>query len=276
MTSNIPFSLAYRIVRICSKPADREKHFGKLKEMLLARDYKSKLIDAAIEKARNIPRAEALKKVVREKNQNRPVFVVTFDPRLPSMTQTVHRHYRTMVQDPYLKEVFPEPPLIAFRRQKNIREFLIRAKVPPVPSRPKRALPGMKKCGRCLACSYVKTGKNIKSTSSNFTAELNTAVDCNTSGVVYCIECKICRTQYVGKTKDKAKERFLKHRGYVQNKELSQATGNHFNLPGHSVSDMTFTIIEKVHRKDPFFLRQREKFYIQKFNVKMKGINKNS
>ena len=134
----------------------------------------------------------------------------------------------------------------------------------------------MKKCGRCLACSYVKTGKNIKSTSSNFSTELNTAVDCNTSGVVYCIECKICRTQYVGKTKDKAKERFLKHRGYVQNKELSQATGNHFNLPGHSVSDMTFTIIEKVHRKDPFFLRQREKFYIQKFNVKMKGINKNS
>ena len=168
-------------------PADREKHFGKLKEMLLARDYKSKLIDAAIEKARNIPRAEALKKVVREKNQNRPVFVVTFDPRLPSMTQTVRRHYRTMVQDPYLKEVFPEPPLIAFRRQKNIQEFLIRAKVPPVPSRPKRALPGMKKCGRCLACSYVKTGKNIKSTSSNFTAELNTAVDCNTSGVVYCM-----------------------------------------------------------------------------------------
>ena len=90
----------------------------------------------------NIPRAEALKKVPREKNQNRPVFVVTFDP---SMTQTVRR---TMVQDPYLKEVFPEPPLIAFRRQKNIREFLIRAKVPPAPSRPKRALPGMKKCGR--------------------------------------------------------------------------------------------------------------------------------
>ena len=118
------------------------------------------------------------------------------------MTQTVRR---TMVQDPYLKKVCPEPPLIAFRRQKNIQEFLIRAKVPPAPSRPKRALPGMKQCGRCLACSYVKTGKNMKSTSSNFTAELNT------SGVVYCIECKICRIQYVGKTKDKAKERFLKH-----------------------------------------------------------------
>ena len=76
--------------------------------------------------------------------------------------------------------------------------------------------------------------------------------------------------------KDKAKERFLKHRGYVQNKELSQATGNHFNLPGHSVSDMTFTIIDKVHKKDPFFLKEWEKLYIQKFNVKMKGINKNS
>ena len=211
VTSNIPFGLAYRIARICSKPTDRERHFCQLKQMLLALDYRSKLIDAAIEEAYNIPSTEALQKVVREKNQNHPVFVVTFDLRLPSMTQTVHRHYRTMAQDPYLKEVFLEPPLIAFRRQKNIREFLIRVKVPPALSRPKRALPGMKKCGRCLACSYVKTGKNIKSTSSNFTTELNTSVDCNTSGVVYCIECKICRIQYVGKTKDKAKERFLKH-----------------------------------------------------------------
>ena len=120
MTSNIPFGLAYRIARICSKPTDRERHFCQLKQMLLALDYKSKLIDAAIEEAYNIPSTKALKKVVREKNQNHPMFVVTFDLRLPSMTQTVCRHYRTMVQDPYLKEVFPEPPLIAFRRQKNI------------------------------------------------------------------------------------------------------------------------------------------------------------
>jgi hypothetical protein len=42
--------------------------------------------------------------------------------------------------DQYVAEVFPEPPLTAFRRQKNIREYLIRAKVPPPKSRSKREL----------------------------------------------------------------------------------------------------------------------------------------
>ena len=50
VTSNIPFSLALRILRICSNPEDREKRFSELKSMLLARDYKSKLIINCIEK----------------------------------------------------------------------------------------------------------------------------------------------------------------------------------------------------------------------------------
>ena len=42
-TKNIPFSLALRIVRICSLPEDREKRFEELKCLLLAREYKNKM-----------------------------------------------------------------------------------------------------------------------------------------------------------------------------------------------------------------------------------------
>jgi hypothetical protein len=48
VTENIPFSLALRIARICSFPEDRDKRMEELKSLLLARDYKNKLIDAAI------------------------------------------------------------------------------------------------------------------------------------------------------------------------------------------------------------------------------------
>ena len=37
-----------------------------------------------------------------------------------------------MVKDPYLAEVFKEPPLIAYKRAPNIRDKIIRAKVPPL------------------------------------------------------------------------------------------------------------------------------------------------
>jgi len=33
--------------------------------------------------------------------------------------------------DPYIKNVFPKPPMTAFKRQKNVRDFLIQAKIYP-------------------------------------------------------------------------------------------------------------------------------------------------
>ena len=119
---------------------DREKRFSELKAFLLSRDYKPSIIESAIEKARNVPRREALKKVYKENSSNRPVFVIHYDPRLPSIPAMVQKHWMTMIQDPRLKEVFPKPPLVAYKRPKNIRDTLIRSKVPPLlNSRPKGA-----------------------------------------------------------------------------------------------------------------------------------------
>ena len=122
VTENIPFSLALRIVRICTHPEDREKRFSELKSLLISRDYKPRSIDAALEKARLIPRKEALKKVTKSSDQKRPVFVISFDPRLPSITGIIGKHWRTMKQDPRLNEIFPVPPLVAYKRPPNIKQ----------------------------------------------------------------------------------------------------------------------------------------------------------
>ena len=85
-TNSIPYSLALRIIRICSRIEDRDKRLEELKVMLLEREYKLNVINAAIRKAKEIPRQEALNKVVRDKeDERRPVMVVTYDPRLPSI-----------------------------------------------------------------------------------------------------------------------------------------------------------------------------------------------
>ena len=114
--------------------------------MLLDRDYKSKSIDAAIEKARSVSREDALKKVVTSKSDDRVVFVTHFDPRLPSIPSIVRKHYRSMVsQDFYLSQVFPSAPIVAFKRPRNIREILIKARVPTINTRPTRVQNGYKK-----------------------------------------------------------------------------------------------------------------------------------
>ena len=58
-----------------------------------------------------------------------------------------------------MKEVFPEPPLTAFKRQKNLKDMLLRDRVPKAP-RPyeKRHIKGLTKCGKaCTACPYIKS-----------------------------------------------------------------------------------------------------------------------
>ena len=79
-----------------------------------------------------------------------------------------------MTQDPYLKDVFPLPPLVAYKRQPNVKDKIIRAKVPDaVSKRPKREVPGMKKCLNCPICPFVKPGNTVKSSVNNYTVDIN-------------------------------------------------------------------------------------------------------
>ena len=175
---NIPLSLCTQINRICSEPTARDQRFNELKERLMARGYGPGIIDAAIAKARAIPREEPLKCVPRQHTTDRPALVVSFDPRLPSITSIATKHWRSMIsQDQFLKECFSAPPLISYKRQTNIRESIIRARVAENRIRPKRVLRGMKKCGKCLACAYIKEGRIV--TNKNFKWQINRDLNCS-------------------------------------------------------------------------------------------------
>ena len=261
------------------EPDTRDQRFMELKEMLIARDYSPGIIDGAIAKAKAIPRLEALRRVSRQQTNNRPAFVVLFDPRLPSITEITRKHWRRsmVAQEQYPEEVFPEPPLISYKRQPNVRESIIRAKVPP--ERQARELKGMKKCGKCLACSYVKEGTSIRGISyknKKFTWKIGRPLNCNSKNVVYMIECdkNNCNQRYIGYTQQEYQERIYQHIGYVRNKQIQKATGEHFNSPGHGMHNMKFTILEKVKSSDPLYGREREKLLIRKFNTFHNGINR--
>ena len=80
----MPYSCALRIIRICTKPENRDKRLQEMKILFLNRKYNENTIDKAIEKAKKIPRKYALKKVIRIDTQKIPIFAVKYDPRMPS------------------------------------------------------------------------------------------------------------------------------------------------------------------------------------------------
>ena len=132
----------------------------------------------------------------------------------------------------------------------------------------------MKPCSRCVTCPYISKGSMVRSTANNFKVDLNTAATCQSNNVIYMIGCLKCDKQYIGETNKTINQRFRQHKGYVNNRKLNKATGAHFNLLGHSVSDMRITMVEKIYNQDNFFRKEREKFYIYKFLSKLKGLNR--
>jgi hypothetical protein len=82
--TNVLYSLALRIVRICSSKETLDKRLSELEVMLTSRKYNKNVIKAAIVKAKSVPRKEALKKVMKTKNE-RPVLAITYNPKLPSV-----------------------------------------------------------------------------------------------------------------------------------------------------------------------------------------------
>ena len=92
-----------------------------------------------------------------------------------------------------------------------------------------------------------------KSNVTGFTVEINSNVDCNSENVIYLIFCRRCPEQYIGETKRKFKDRMGEHRNYVRNQVLIKAAGLHFNKPGHQLSDMQVTVLEKIQNEYPHF-----------------------
>ena len=64
--------------------------------------------------SRSIPRAKS----------NRIPFVTNYNRTLPSKGEILHRHWNLLQLNPKLKVSFTEPPVLAYKRCPNLRDFL--------------------------------------------------------------------------------------------------------------------------------------------------------
>ena len=132
----------------------------------------------------------------------------------------------------------------------------------------------MRKCGNCSTCDFVQEGKVVKSTMTTAVAHINAAIKWRDTWVIYSITCKKprCHQQYAGKTLSEFRTRIYQHPVSMTGIDrktgpnLDKAVGAHFNGPGHKVSDMAVTILEKVWSKDSMVLAVREEYWIRKLN----------
>ena len=70
------------------------------------------------------------------------------------------------------------------------------------------------------------------------------------------------------------KLRLVEHKGYIVNKDETKATRSHFNLSGHNLGHLKATILEQINKNSEEYRKERESFYIRKFNTFYMGLNK--
>ena len=105
---NIVYSMAFRLLRICSKEEYFEKRLSELKnEFLIPRGYKAQIIESQFKRVRNLEgnsytkkRLLALEKISREvKDTNRIVVPFDFNPKLPKISHILRKHHKSMIMN---------------------------------------------------------------------------------------------------------------------------------------------------------------------------------
>ena len=97
----------------------------------------------------------------------------------------------------------------------------------------------------CKYCKLLDKSGNIQSDNKNIESKWN--ITCNSSNVIYCIECTRCQKRYVGQTKRKIKERLREHL-YNIKKDNKTDMSYHFNTNQHKGEcDMKVYILDFIY-----------------------------
>ena len=167
------------------------------------------------------------------------------------------------------KKAFPNPPVIAYRRNASLRDLLVHSTLSHENSSSQQPA-GIKKCNhpRCLTCSFLQEGQtNYTFFTTNEARKITDSISCHSKNLIYLIECTKCHLQYIGETKRQLNERFGEHRRSILNHhQLSITTpvSLHFNQAGHSINDVHLIPIELIRSKRDSVRKAREAHLINK------------
>ena len=99
----------------------------------------------------------AQKKTSQTKHSDRIAFTLTFHPHNHSVKSITLKNFKLLQNDPKTGTIFSQPPLISFKRDKNISNFLVRSLFQT------NDQPGTFKCARarCKTCHFINNANKI-------------------------------------------------------------------------------------------------------------------
>ena len=101
---------------------------------------------------------------------------------------------KLLQNDPDTGRIFSQPPLISFKRDKNIGNFLVRSAFQTSEQ------PGTFKCARtrCKTCPFICNVEKLSGPKRSI--KITDHFTCTSANVIYCITCTLCKKLYIGET----------------------------------------------------------------------------
>ena len=93
------------------------------------RDYPAKTVEKHLSEVIFADRKKALEQ--RNKNARKKIlpFVTQYHPALPNLKNILMGKWHLIQNQPYLRNIFKEPPLISYRKGKSLKDTQVRAKL---------------------------------------------------------------------------------------------------------------------------------------------------
>ena len=225
---SIPYSQFLRLRKLCSDDSDFNSKCDEMSNFFSERGYPDSILSKALNRVQNVNRESALEPSASD-NEERIPFTLTFYPNNLTARNVVLRNFKILLSGPETAPIFPNPQLVSFKRDRNLRNSLVRS------SLPSNLEPGTFICSPkvCNTCPLVNFKTHFQGPEGSY--QVNDHFDCTTSNIIYCITCTLCNKLYIGESGRKLGDRFGEHLLDVKNKgsNLFKPVTRHFNLPDH-------------------------------------------
>ena len=147
------------------------------------RGYPVSVVKAGHHCAQQFDRQSALQTSQKDKNDRTP-FTLTFHPHNHAVTSIILNNFKLLQNDPETGRIFSQPPLISFKRDKNVGNLLVRSQCSKLMSNP--ALSNVRAHDAKLVFVIVNTSKISGPERS---VKITDHFTCTSANVIYCITC---------------------------------------------------------------------------------------
>ena len=130
-----------------------------------------------------------------KENTDRPVLVTIYNPSLPHLNSIIRKYFPILTATKRGSEAFKDAPFIAYSCPKNLRDFLVKAKLRQ-PSQSNKTQPNIiSRCndGRCRTYKFIAHGTlSYTCYNTGEQRKIPHSLSCSSDNLIYLINCKRC------------------------------------------------------------------------------------